>query len=169
MAMPRVLKNFSVFYDGLNYIGQVKEITLPKLTRKMEDYRGGGMLGPIEIDLGQEKMELDHTYGGLMFEIFEDWGVPMAGEILMRFTGAYEADDTGETDSVEVVMRGRHKEIDPGNAKAGEHADFKVKSALSYYKLIVNGITMIEIDILNMVFIVNGEDRLAAQRAALGF
>ncbi len=61
MALPRKLKNMNLFNDGINYAGQVVEITLPKLSRKMEEYRGGGMNGPVQIDLGQEALELQWT------------------------------------------------------------------------------------------------------------
>jgi hypothetical protein len=69
---------------------------------------------------------------------------------------------------VEIVVRGRHSEIDFGSAKAGEDTEFKVKTACSYYKLSINGATVIEIDLLNMVEVIDGTDRLAAQRRAIG-
>ncbi|HBW8107392.1 TPA: phage tail protein, partial [Klebsiella pneumoniae] len=45
MAIPKKLRLFTLFVDGENYIGKVPSVTLPKLTRKTEDYQGGGMLG----------------------------------------------------------------------------------------------------------------------------
>ena len=42
--LPKILKNFSAFVDGRGYAGRVDEITLPKLTIKMEEYRAGGMM-----------------------------------------------------------------------------------------------------------------------------
>ena len=65
-------------------------------------------------------------------------------------------------------MRGRHEEIDPGSAKPGDATQFKVKTALSYYKLAIDGAAVIEIDFVNMIEIVGGEDRLAGVRSALG-
>ena len=43
-----------------------------------------------------------------------------------------------------------------------------MKARLNYYRLVVNGTNVIEIDLLNMVFIVNGTDLLADQRRAIG-
>ena len=40
--------------------------------------------------------------------------------------------------------------------------------AVRYYKLTIAGDDICEIDVDNMIRIVNGTDRLAAQRAALG-
>jgi hypothetical protein len=47
MALPRKLKYLNMFNDGLSYMGVVESVTLPKLTRKLEKYRGGGMPGSV--------------------------------------------------------------------------------------------------------------------------
>ena len=65
-------------------------------------------------------------------------------------------------------MRGRHEEIEMGEQKPGEPGEFKVKSALAYYKLVWNGRTEIEIDPLAGIEIVDGIDRSAERRAAIG-
>ncbi|MGH7463423.1 MAG: phage major tail tube protein [Longimicrobiales bacterium] len=168
MALPSKLKHFNVFADGVSHAGEAEEVTLPKLTRKLEEYRAGGMNGPIDIDLGNEKLELEATYGGLMRTILKQYGVTVADAALVRFAGAYQRDDTGAVDAVEVVVRGRHTELDFGNAKAGDNSQFKVKSSLSYYKLTVNGEVWIELDHINFIEIVFGVDRMAEQRRAIG-
>ena len=55
MSLPAKLKNFNLFNDGQNYIGQVAEVVPPKLTAKMEEWRGGGMDIPVDIDLGSKR------------------------------------------------------------------------------------------------------------------
>ena len=86
----------------------------------------------------------------------------------MRFADALQADDSESVDTLEVVVRGRHSEIDPGKAKAGDATEIKIKSAISYYKLTLNGTVLLEIDPVNLVEMVDGVDRLAETRAALG-
>jgi len=168
MALPRKLKNLNLFNDGNNYIGQVESVTLPKLSRKMEEWRGGGMDGPVSTDLGQEAIELAWTAGGLLDTALRQYGVTSATACLLRFAGAYQRDDTGDVDAVEVEVRGRHKEIDFGDAKPGDNTQHKYTTACAYYKLTINGAVVIEIDLLNLVFNVGGVDRLAEQRRALG-
>lgn len=168
MALPRKLKNFNLFVDGVSYAGIVTEITLPKLSRKMEEMRAGGMNGPIDTDLGMEKLTLEWTTGGWLRDTFAAFGAPRADSVLLRFAGALQRDDTGEVAACEITVRGRHSEIDPGTAKAGDDTELKVTSTLSYYKLIIDGETLVEIDLVNMIEIVAGEDRLAQQRAAIG-
>lgn len=168
MALPRKLKNLNLFNDGVTYVGQVTEFKPPTLTRAMEDYRGGGMNGPVKIDNGQEAMEAEWKCGGLMRDVLRQYGITRAAGVLLRFAGAYQRDDTGAVDAVEIVLRGRHSEIDMGNAKAGEDTEFSVKTAVAYFKMSINGVTEVEIDLLNMIEIVGGVDRLAEQRRAIG-
>ncbi|MDW5428971.1 phage major tail tube protein, partial [Acinetobacter baumannii] len=67
MALPPKLKNMNFFNEGNSYLGKVKTVTLPKLARKTEDYRGGGMNGTVKVDLGMsdDGLVLESTYGGL--------------------------------------------------------------------------------------------------------
>lgn len=168
MALPSKLKNFNLFNDGNNYLGKVSEITLPKLTRKVEEWRGGGMDTGVEVDMGGEIITLEWTAGGLLQTALAQFGAATADANALRFAGAYQRDDDGGVDAVEVIVRGRHKEIDLGNAKPGDTTAHKFTTTCSYYRLDINGSTVIEIDALAMVFNVGGVDRLAEQRRALG-
>lgn len=168
MGLPSKLKDFNLFNDGKSYLGQVPELTLPKLSRKMEDYIAGGMSGPVEIDFHNEKIELDWTAGGLLEDALLQYGITTHNGVQLRFAGAYQNDDTAEVTAVEVVVRGRHKEIEMGNAKMGDKNDHKYKTTCSYYKLIINGQDIIELDFINGVELVGGIDRRAELRAAIG-
>lgn len=168
MGMPRKLKGFNLFQNGENFVGQVTEVTLPKLTRKMEDWQGGGMSGPIKVDFGQEGIQLEWTCGGFMRAVLGQYGITKHDGVLLRFAGGYQAEDSTAVDSVEIVVKGRHSEIEPGTAKAKEDTAFKVTTVASYYKLSINGEDVIEIDFINMIEKINGNDLLAALRKAIG-
>lgn len=75
---------------------------------------------------------------------------------------------TGEVQAVELVVRGRHKEVDSGEWKTGESNTTKVTSTNSYAKLTINGEVLYEVDLINMVEIVDGVDLMEAHRNALG-
>jgi P2 family phage contractile tail tube protein len=168
MALPKKLKAFNLFHNGDNFVGEVAEVVPPKLTRKTEDFRAGGMNGPIEIDLGQEKISLEWTCGGLMKTVLQQYGITKHDGVQLRFAGAYQAEEGSKPDAVEIVVRGRHKEIDFGTAKAGDDTAFKVSTSCSYYKLSINSEAIIEIDLVNMIEKVNGTDLLADLRSAIG-
>ncbi|MFM2477327.1 phage major tail tube protein [Celerinatantimonas sp. MCCC 1A17872] len=170
MALPRKLKNFNLFNDANSYMGMVKSITLPKLAIKTESYRGGGMPGTIDVDMGlsDDAITLEWTLGGFDTIALSQFGQTSAGAVPLRFNGAVQRDDTGETVGVEINVRGFHKEIDMGDAKPGDDTEHKYTTTCSYYKLSIDGSDIIEIDQVNMVFNVNGEDRLEDIRSALG-
>lgn len=168
MGMPRTLKDMMLFNEGLAYLGDAKTVSLPTLSRKMEGYRGAGMSGELQMDMGQEAMEMSFTCGGPMRDVLRQWGTPTVDGVYMRFAGNYQADDTASIDHIEVIIRGRHSEIEMGDQETGEPSEFKVTTGLAYYKLVWNGRVEMEIDPLNMVEIVDGVDRLAERRALLG-
>lgn len=167
MALPRKLKDFNLFGNGEDWQGQISEITLPKLSRKMEEFSPNGSDGVVEIDFGQEKIELEWTAAGLLESAMDGYAGTIDGTQL-RFVGAYERDDTGDVDAVDIVIRGRHREIDMGTAKKGDNNEIKLVTSCAYYKLSINGKTIYEIDILGRKFFKNGKDILANRRAALG-
>lgn len=166
--LPAKLKKSNLFNDANSYFGQTGEVTLPKLTRKMEKWRGGGMDGEVDIDMGQESIELEWKLGGMDLTVLRQYGQPNAAGTLLRFMGAYQRDDGGQNHAVEIVVRGRHSEIDMGTAKDGDDTEVTIKTSCTYYALVVDGFTEIRIDLMNGIFEVGGIDRLAEQRAAIG-
>ncbi|RXD02482.1 phage major tail tube protein [Sphingomonas sp. UV9] len=168
MAFPSKLKQTMMFNDGEAFIGETVSITPPKLVRKFEDYRAGGMSRAVKVDMGGEALEMEATYGGPMRQILRQHGMLNISGVQQRFVGSFQNDDTGAVDVVEIVTRGRHEEIDMGEWKPGEDTEFKVKSQLSYFKLAWNGVVEVEIDVLGMIEVVGGVDLMAAHRTALG-
>ncbi|MBB6153712.1 hypothetical protein HDC30_000906 [Pseudomonas sp. JAI115] len=170
MALPRKLKNLNLFNDGHSYLGVCKSLTLPALGRKMESYRGGGMNGPVKADLGfsDDGIQLEWKTGGLDLISLRQFGMVKASGVLLRFTGAFQQDDTEEMSNVEIVVRGRHETIEMGEAQPGEDTEHAITTTCSYYKLTVDGEDIIEIDLLNFIEKVDGVDMLAKQRNALG-
>lgn len=168
MALPKKLKYLNLFNNGNSYLGLVSSLTLPKLTRKLENYRGGGMSGSVAVDFGldDDALTLEWSIGGLDELVLQQWG--STSDIPLRFAGSLQRDDTGDISAVEVMMRGRHKEFDFGEYKQGEDTETKVTTQCTYFKLTIDGKELIEIDTVNMVEIVNGVDRLAEHRTALG-
>ena len=170
MALPRKLKYLNIFNDGNNWMGIAESFTPPKLTRKLEKYRGGGMNGSVDIDLGLDDgaLEVEWTIGGTEALLFKQLGVATADGVMLRFSGSYQSDDTGEVQAVEIVIRGRHKELDSGEYKQGDSSSTKVSTVATYYKLTLGGEMLVEIDVVNMIENIGGVDRLAEHRQAMG-
>lgn len=167
MTARDILKNFNLYIDGVGYAGQVEEVTPPKLTKKTEEFRGGGMNAPVKIGMGQEAMESDFTMIQLSRELLSYYGIADGQFLPVTLRGTLESYDGTKTQIVHS-MRGTITEIDQGTWKAGDKATLKVSMNLNYYKLQHGDKVVQEIDVINMVHIVNGVDQLAVQRAHLG-
>ncbi|MDH1337605.1 phage major tail tube protein [Comamonas thiooxydans] len=168
MSLPSKLKNFNLFGDGNVWRALIDSVTVPKLTRKVEEWRGGGMHGPIEVDLGHEKLEMSFKAGGFLLDGYRAFGGKTHNANQWRFAGAYEDDGTAVVTAVEILVSGRVREIDPGDAKAGDDTEHTHTISVSYYKLTVDGRDVIEIDMPGLVFNVDGQDVLSKIRRAIG-
>ncbi|EIY1206745.1 phage major tail tube protein [Escherichia coli] len=165
MAIPKKLRLFTMFVDGDNYIGKIPSVTLPKITRKTEDYQGGGMLGSAAVDLGLDSGALDASMvvGGMVEELILKWGGDI-DELRTRFVG--EIYSGGKSSLLEIEMRGRITEVDQGEAKQGDDTSHTYALKNTYYKLSVDDKPLLEIDLLNFIYKRNGKslypDRIAS-------
>lgn len=167
MAARNVRKNFNIFVDGRGYAGQSEEFNAPKLQLKLEEFRGGGMHGPIELTMGHEKLEMDFSLLSYDADVLALFGVVEGNQIQFTAREALESFG-GQTTGVVHQMRGKIKEVDPGSSKPGEKSMMKVATSLTYYKLTHGARIVQEIDIENMVWTQDGVDMLAPLRNALG-
>ena len=163
-----IFKNFSVFVDGRGYAGRAPEVTPPKLALKTDEFRAGGMDVPVEVEMGLEKLELDFTLRDFSAENLALWGLGNGKDVPVVLRGAAQDSGTGAVKAVVITAKGMVREMDPGSWKSGEAAVNKYTMALNYYKLTVDGQEVHEIDAVNMVRKINGEDRMAETRTALG-
>lgn len=168
MALPRTLRMFNVFLDGVSFIDECLTLKLPKIAMKTQDWEGAGLLGPVKLLKAIESLEIEHTYSGPIEEIVSGFGAEKHDANMLRFMGSYSEEGSGTDQAVEITVRGRHNEFDQGDAKSGENGDWKVKTDCTYYKQTVNGKVWLEIDVVNKIFNVMGVDRLAQHRKNIG-
>ncbi|KMY38394.1 phage major tail tube protein [Aeromonas caviae] len=170
MALPRKLKHLNLFLDGENWIGVAEEYTPAKLAMKLEAYRGGGMPGAVHINMGLDDGALDteFTFGGYEAALFKKQHQAKIDGVMLRFAGSFQRDDTAQVSAVEIVQRGRIKELDGGTLKTGDNSQQKATMVNTYYKVTVDGEDLVEIDLINMIWKVGGEDLMEEHRKAIG-
>lgn len=170
MALPNKLKHLNIFTEGDSWIGVAEAFTPAKLTMKTEAYQGAGMPAPVDINLGLEggALNTEFTFGGYAASIVKKMHAEKIDAVSLRFAGSFQRDDTGEVMSVEIYQRGRIKEIDRGEWKTGDNSPKKVSMLNTYYKEMVNGEVVVEIDAVNNIHIVDGKDMMEAHRKAIG-
>jgi P2 family phage contractile tail tube protein len=165
--IAEILKNMNLFIDGRGYAGVSDELTPPKLTMKTDEYRGGGMDAPVDLEVGMEKLEANYTLSKYDSDVLKQFGLAPGNLVPHTFRGAIETED-GTVKAAVINLRGMLKEQDMGTWKPGERATLKGTIAVRYYKLTLDGEVIHEIDVENMIRIIGGVDQLAEQRTALG-
>ncbi len=163
-----IIRNINLFVDGRGYAGRVEEMTLPKLTPVLMEYKAGGMSAPIDVPMGShEKLEAEVTLKAFDPEVLKLFNVNQGSDVAFTARGALQ-DGDGTTRAVVVTMRGLIKEYDMGTWKAAEEVQLKLGLSLRYYKLEYDQKVLIESDPINMVLTVDDKDQLADMRQALG-
>ncbi|MCP1738601.1 P2 family phage contractile tail tube protein [Bradyrhizobium japonicum] len=165
--IPRVLRNFNSFVNGVGYAGRISEVELPELSVKTEEYRGGGMDGNVELDMGLETLTAKFTFGEHANQILGLWGNMDGNAVRIQLRGALQRD--GETAvPMTVDLHGGFKKNTLGTWKAGDLTQNEAEMSIRYLKIQIQDTVVVEIDIDNMIRIVNGVDQLASIRTAMG-
>lgn len=167
MGLPRKLVNINAYADGLSFLGQIAEFEEPKLAIATDDWRGGGMLGPVKMDMGLEAQEATLTMGGHTASLIRKFGTTAVDGVQLRLVAAYRADDGTAAQAVEIYLGGRFSEIDLGKGKPGEGTEHKYTVPVAYYRRVVDGVVEVTIDMVNGIFEVDGVDRYAEIMAIL--
>lgn len=169
MAIPRFLKAFQGFVDGKGYFGKVPEIVMPKLARKMVEHRDGGMPGPVDIDMGSEKITGEFTVSEPVEDMLRLFGTQDVAGVPLKFKGSFEADGSeGTKTPVTVTIRGRFSEVDLGTWKTDDPTAIKYAYSGAYFLYEQGGEALVELDMVNGVYKVNGVDMLATTNSNIG-
>ena len=149
--LPRTLKNFNVFVDTHSWAGVAESVTIPKITKKTEDFRGAGMIGDVALSMGYEKLEGEVVYAGFDVKQYRQLGVCGTSDLPVRFVGMYQRQDNCTSQIVEIYTRGQAIELDPGDSKNGEKTEIKMSYNYTYYRMEVDGVVEVELDFINGV------------------
>lgn len=164
MAIPRKIRNFNVFVDGISYFGRATEAKLPQVKIQTEANCNSGQDGPFGMDMGIEGMTAEVT--------FAEWDAvllkKLGSEDRFVFRPAAQGDSRADADTIIATMSGLITAAETGDLKPGEGAPLKLVMDLRYYRLEINGEEIMEIDLVNAKRVIGGTDQLAAQRRAMG-
>ena len=170
-AMANVVKQFrnmSLDLDNQPMAGTVEEFHPPNLSVDTTPYKAGGMDVPVLLDMGMNVLMARAMVNGYQPKVFSQFGLADKRKANMTVYGALE-DYTGEVTQVKFVMRGLQTTTGMERVRGrGEVPRTVIEIACVEYIISFDNTVMIDIDVLNMTRIVNGVDRLAKLRAAIG-
>lgn len=169
MANPlkKIVRDFSLAIDGQVFRGDCDMVSIPEFSKKMEEYRGGGMDAPVEVGLGYEKKELEFELTAHDQESVRLIGVGEEDfKLFTVYVYAKGFDNTEE--GIKIEVQGEVKKLDKRDLKTGDKVKLKFTVAVHWYKETQNGQVVLEHDPLNLKLVVNGIDQYQNRRTLLG-
>ncbi len=163
MSIPRTIRNFNAFLDGISYFGIASEAKLPAVKIQTEALRNSGMDGAFGIDMGTEGMTSEVTFSEWRPEVLK-----MIGSKQRLVLRPAQLGDDGEAGTIIATLGGLVTVLEPGDLKPGSNAPLKISIDIRYYRLELDGELIWEIDLVNAKRVVGGVDQLAGIRAAMG-
>lgn len=162
-----ILQAFTCFIDGVGKAGTGEKCQLPKIKKKTEKFRGGGMLAEREVALGIEAMTHEMDLSAIDPQVIAKAGL-YVGKDVSYSTRGYLDGDGGAKHTLIQQMRGEIIELDFGTWEAGKKAMLKTKVALTAAKLTIDADALYDMDVENDVYDFAKTNVYGDIRAALG-
>lgn len=167
--IPTVLNNFNTYGAGHKYVGVSSEVTLPSFEYMTETIEGAGISGEIEeaVEGSFGSMESETSFQNISREFFDF--ITQTGMVTYR--GSMQvlntATQTNDFESIVVTTKGKVKSFELGSLKKGGKGEPKVVREITYCKIAIAGETVLELDKFNMIWKLNGVDRLQKVRSQI--
>ena len=158
------IHSFRVYSAG-EVIGAGDTLSLPSVDSKTVTVSGAGILGEYEspAEGHVDSMEQEIPFNTMSPEYFDfiekvNSGADITIRAALQFKDA--ATQTLDTKAIKITERGSVKGFAPGEIKNADVMGSTVTINLTYLKIEIDGKEKLEIDRLNMIYKVNGVDRL---------
>lgn len=162
--------NFAVYEDAVQYYGMA-EVTLPEISQIAEEIKGAGISGSFNgAFVGHiEPMSLTLNFRSVTTDAIK-LAEPRNHQLDLRAAQQYWDNSAGvfKTQAVKHVLMASPTKFAPGKLAVASSAEASGEFAVTYFATYIDGTKVLEIDILNFIYFVNGKDYLADVRAALG-
>lgn len=161
--IPYAIAAYKLYLGTTEIAGVAGEITLPDLEEMTESFEGAGILGEIEV--GTEgrfsKFEVEFPFQTLDREITE-LKKNSDQPIVLRAAGEYINKETGKIEfaKIKITLKGPRTAVGLGKLAANKPTNSTVKMKPFYVKIEVNDEILLEVDKLNAIYKLNGEDQL---------
>ena len=170
MKVENGVTNFAVYEDATEYYGMA-EVTLPEISSITEEVKGAGISGTFNgAFVGHiEAMTLTLNFRSVTkaaIRLLE----PQNHQIDLR--ASQQVWDSGagrfKQSHVKHVLMVTPTKYSPGKLAPASPAESSGEYSVTYFATYIDGVKIMEIDILNFIFFVNGVDYLEDVRKALG-
>ncbi|MBE6012084.1 MAG: phage tail protein [Lachnospiraceae bacterium] len=162
--------NFAIYEDSTEFYGMA-EVTLPEISHITEEIKGAGIAGAFNSGyIGHlEAMTLTLNFRSVTKDAIK-LQEPRNHQLDLRAAQQYRDNTTGtyEKQNVKHIIIASPTKFTPGKVAPASPAEASGEFSVTYFATFLDGKKMLEVDILNFIYFVNGTDYLADVRKALG-
>lgn len=164
------LTNCNVYVEDKSFLGRAEEIALPDINFTMTDQKALGMNGVRKFPNGIDAMEGKIKWNSFYEDVFKRFSNPFKAIKLMVRSSVriWEGGDLVDEKPLVTYLTVQTKKMPLGNYKQNDNVENESEFACSYAKVEYDGKTMLEVDVDNNIFFVDGQDLLAKYRQNLG-
>lgn len=169
---PFAIKDANIYVEGNEFLGKA-DITLPQISQKTIEYASLGVAGSVELPLAGhvQVMEGTITFHVIDLETGKTTFHPQK-TFMLDCRASYQKYNLKsgaiEEKPLKVTMKVFWKLDQLGTFRPGETGTMEVGFSAVYLKYVDDGNDVLEVDPINYIYSVNGEDLLAETRANLG-
>lgn len=162
--------NYEVYEDGDNFCG-IAEVTLPDLAQATTEVSGAGISGKFTAPfIGQmEAMSLSLSFktveermANLTMPGYHNLDLRVAQQTQNSTTGKFNVEKIKHLVTVTPVKNS------PGKIAPSSATESTVEFSVSYYAQFIDGKKVVEFDLFNCIYYLNGVDYMAEVRKAMG-
>jgi len=163
-SVPDKVVNYNVYNEGEQLVGVSGEVSLPKMDAMTETVSGAGIAGEFESPTPGHfgSMTIEIPFRTLIDQSFSLM-VPEAKTLILR-ANQQSFDISGGTfnqRALKITLKVIPKGVELGTLGVSKPTDTKNTLEVIYIKIVENGDTLLELDKLNFIYIVNGTDVFA--------
>jgi len=171
--MPEVNKvhNANVYLGAdKSLIGRANEISLPDIKATVTEHTGLGMVGKLELPSGLEVLNATVTWNGFYADHLRQGANPFKARQLQARANVETHGPDGRLEEKPLVwiMTAWWKKAGGGSATPREAMTFEDELAVSFLKMKYDGQDVVEIDVFQNIWRVDGEDLLQTYRENIG-
>lgn len=166
-AVPEKVVNYNVYDGNEKLVGVAEEVTLPSLEATTETISGAGIAGEYESPnyghFGSISITIPfRTLHDTSFKLMKPGGRTI---VLRAAQDSYDiAGGQILRRGLKITIKGSPKGMELGKLAPGKMTETNNTLEVLYLKVEENGKVLLEMDKLNFVFVINGEDIFAAIR-----
>lgn len=169
IAINRIT-NANVYVNGASFLGRCEEVDAPIIKNKVVEHKALGLVGVAEFWSGIEKIEARFKWSSLYREVMREVANPFkVAAIQVRGSlNTFTAEGLTTQQPAVAHFRGMFRDMELGKYKQQDNAEFVTNMSVNYCKLVINNIDVVEVDVLENIYKINGVDALVQYRINIG-